>query len=80
MGHSWEGVLCDRFRVRRGRLGRGIYGALDLECFGVGDIIGGKLDGAGGKGREKGMGERELRHGERARARCFERLISMRIS
>lgn len=50
MRHSWEGVLCDRFRVRRGRLGRGIYGALDLECFGVGDIVGGKLDGAGGKG------------------------------
>lgn len=77
MGHSWEGVLCDRFRVRRGRLGRGIYGALDLECFGVGDIIGGKLDGAGGKGCEKGLGERELRHGERARARRIERLISI---
>lgn len=50
MGHSWEGVLCDLFfRVRRGKVGGGggIYGALDLECFGVGDIVGGKLDGAG---------------------------------
>lgn len=67
MGHSWEGILCDRFRVRRGRLGSGIYGALDLERFGVGDIVGGKLDGTGGKGCEKGLGEREFRHDERKR-------------
>lgn len=74
MGHSWEGVLCDRFRERRGRFGGGeggIYGALDLECFGVGDIVGGELDGAGGKGCEKGLGERELRHGEGAQAGCL---------
>lgn len=53
--------------------GGGIYGALDLECFGVGDIVGGKLDGAGRKCCEKGLGERELRHSERGQAGCFER-------
>lgn len=65
MGHSWEGILCDRFRVGRENLGRGMYGALDLERFGVGDIVGGKLDGPGGKGCEKGLSERKFGHGER---------------
>lgn len=41
-----------------------MYGALDLELFGVGDIVGGKLDGTGGKGCEKGLGEGEFGHGE----------------
>lgn len=67
MWHSWEGILCDRFRVRRGGLGRGIYGALDLDRFGVRDIVGRKLDGTSGKGCEKGLGEREFGHGESKR-------------
>lgn len=67
MWHSWEGILRDRFRVRRGRLGRGIYGALDLDRFGVRDIVGRKLDGTSGKGCEKGLGEREFGHGESKR-------------
>lgn len=63
LGGAFVGECTMRsfFRVRRGKVeGGGIYGALDLECFRVGDIVGGKLDGAGGKGCKKGLGEREL--------------------